>query len=60
MKRALMFAVVAIVFTSGCGGPKPSEPRASGAKEDPRIQRATSGSATQTDSLKKAGGKAQR
>jgi hypothetical protein len=61
MKRFLAICVLISVVAIGCGGPKASDPKAPGAKEDPRIQRASPGGGTTTQqpsSLSKPTGKA--
>ncbi len=47
MKRMVLTCVAAGLLAAGCGGPKATEPKAVGAKEDPRIQRASPGAPTQ-------------
>ena len=43
MKRLILTAVVGAAVAAGCGGPKSADPKATGAKPDPRIQRGEAG-----------------
>jgi hypothetical protein len=60
MKRILISAMAAVIL-AGCGGPKASDPKSAGGKDDPRIQRAGSGggaSSQQQGVIKAPSGKA--